>query len=99
MHPNFKAKYPKSCNPAASGGLALAPVITATARVGRDVLPMVEHGGFDSDDVLAALGQSRFNNLMAGVKSVFSCGHRLKNGVEVHCVYAADLESFLNNGG
>jgi hypothetical protein len=31
--------------------------------------------------------------------AVFSCGHRVKNGVEVHCIYAADLELFLVNGG
>ena len=83
MHPNFKAKYPRSV---AAG---LAPVIVGVN----------EPAGFDDDAVLQSLGQTRYNNFVATVKNVFSCGHRIKNGVEVHCFYASDLETFLVNGG
>lgn len=56
--------------------------------------------GFDQDDVRKMLGQARFNKLMAKVKSVFSCGHRVDDtGVEIHCLYAQDVESFLAAGG
>jgi hypothetical protein len=62
-----------------------------------------EHAGFDIDEVKAKLG-SRFDDFMSTVNTVFSCGHRIweekhpeehKRGCEVHCVYAGDLEKFL----
>lgn len=66
------------------------------------------HAGFDERDVEAKLGATRFTNLMAKVKSVFSIGHdkypgnyavAYKRGCEVHCIYADDLEAFLKAGG
>ena len=64
---------------------------------------------FDSDDVKAALGVTRFNLLMtpAWVKQVYSVGHRnwpfthaetAKQGAEVHCIAASDLDRFLKAG-
>lgn len=64
--------------------------------------------GFDDEMVLKALGQTRYNNLMATVKNVFVCAHRSygkapttgkPTGTEVHCIYAKDLEAFLAAGG
>ena len=83
-HPNFKAQYPMST------ALGLAPVSTS---------PGVELAGFDEDAVRAKLGDARYFALMAKVTNVFSCGHRLKNGVEAHAIYANDVESFLKAGG
>jgi hypothetical protein len=84
IHPGFKAMYPMSI------ALGLVPVSTG---------PSVTHPGFDEDEVKAKLGATRFNNLMAKVTNVFSCGHRLKAGVEAHAIYANDLEAFLKGGG
>jgi hypothetical protein len=65
------------------------------------------HDGFDVDDLKGALGVTRFNLLMAGVKDVFCCNHRTwpsthadptKRNAEVHCVWASDLEAFLKAG-
>lgn len=62
------------------------------------------HDGFDIDDVQSALGPVRFKLLTSGLKQVFCCGHRNwptshadpnKAGAEVHCIYASDLERFL----
>jgi hypothetical protein len=83
-HPNFSATFPRSV------ALGLRPVSTG---------PGVAHPGFDQDDVQVKLGNTRFNNLMATVSSVFSCGHRTEGGVELHAIYASDLEAFLRNGG
>jgi hypothetical protein len=67
-----------------------------------------EQPGFDYDEVLSKIGQTRVNNLLAQCKRVFSCGHRNWPGnhatanwrnAEVHCFYAEDLESFLKAGG
>lgn len=96
-HPNFVGQFPKSAQPVAKGGLALIP-----ATIGD-----TQQSGFDENDVKAALGVTRFNNLMTSIAggkpfsgAVFSCGHaKDKNGVEVHCIYASDLELFLKNGG
>lgn len=103
-HPNFVAQFPKSAGPAGKGGLALSPV---SVRPGSapPTQPAVELPGFDNDQVLAALGQARYNNLVTAIKTagysgaVFSCGHRTVNGVEVHCFYASDVEKFLAAGG
>lgn len=57
--------------------------------------------GFDSLELKKALGPERFNALMKGVESVFCCNHAKypeghdMAGHEVHCVYARDLEKFL----
>lgn len=97
-HPNFLSQFPKSARPVAKGGLALQPVVTGDSQ----------HSGFDENEVKAALGAARFNNLMALIAAgkngysgaVFSCGHaKDAKGVEVHCIYASDLELFLANGG
>lgn len=65
------------------------------------------HELFDLEDVEGVLGAVRFAKFMAGVKTVYSCGHRnhradhpdrAKAGAEVHCVAAADLEAFLAGG-
>jgi len=97
-HHNFIGAFPKSAGKVANGGLALLP-----ATVGD-----VQHPGFDENDVKVALGTTRFNNLMALIVagkpysgSVFTCGHAkdAKTGVEMHCIYASDLELFLKNGG
>ena len=103
-HPNFIAQYPRSAGPAAHGGLNLAPVSTKPTKAPANQLP-VEHAGFSADDVQTALGNTRFNNLMAAIVTagysgaVFSCGHKTVGGVEVHCIYASDLEHFLALGG
>ena len=91
MHPNFKGMFPRSV------ALGLKP---AAMPNGAD------HAGFDDDDLKAALGAARYANFTAAVAAgkpysgaCFSCGHRTKNGIEVHCWYAADLELFIANGG
>ena len=65
------------------------------------------HDGFDVDDLKGALGATRFNLLMSGIKEVFCCAHRTwpgnhadptKRNAEVHCVWAADVEAFLKAG-
>ena len=62
------------------------------------------HEGYDIDEVEKKLGTDRFKSLMATLKHVFCCGHRIwpkdhpephKGSCEVHCVYARDLETFL----
>jgi len=90
-NPNVKTLFPQSA------ALGLQFVSTA---------PGVDHPGFDEDDVKAKLGATRFNNLMAKVKFVFSCGHRVYPandargaGCEAHAIYASDLEAFLKGGG
>jgi hypothetical protein len=64
------------------------------------------HEGFDIDEVERRLGADRFKTLQAGLKEVFSCGHRTwpadhpeqhRRNCEVHCVYARDLEGFLKS--
>lgn len=81
-----------------SAALGVKPVATASGN----------HPGFDMDEVQKKLGNTRFQNLMAKVKAVFSCGHRHwpsdhpmpeRRNAEVHCVYADDLEQFLKAGG
>lgn len=66
-------------------------------------LEMVAGLGFDVDQVQEKLGD-HFDTFIGGVKELFSCGHRnwpdnhpeeTKRGAEVHCVYAGDLEKFL----
>jgi hypothetical protein len=63
-----------------------------------------DHEGFDIDEVEKELGADRFTSFQAGLKEVFSCGHRNwpadhpdqhRRGCEVHCVYARALEAFL----
>ena len=65
-----------------------------------------EHEGFDIDEVAAALGNERFAQLEKGLTQVFCCGHRCwpadhaekhKRSAEVHCIYAYDLEAFLQD--
>jgi hypothetical protein len=84
----FRSRYPLSY------ALGLRPVSVAGA----------DHEGFDIDEVEEKLGADRFMSLTAGLKEVFSCGHRIwptdhpethKRSCEVHCVYARDLEAFL----
>lgn len=95
-HPNFISTYPLTAGKVNAGGLALPPV-----SVGDAQLP-----GYDVDVVKAKLGAARFNALLAAIAgkpysgTLFSCGHRKDvNNVEVHCIYASDLELFLKNGG
>jgi hypothetical protein len=88
-HDNFFAQHPRSTK------LGLKPV--------------TEHPGYDMEEVQKALGGSfsKFQAFMAD-KSVFVCGHRIAPhtytdgdgrqitvDAEVHCVYASDLEKFL----
>jgi hypothetical protein len=84
----FRSTYPLSY------ALGLRPVSANGA----------DYEGFDQDAVESALGTDRFNKLMAQITNVFCCGHRHwpadhpeshKRGCEVHCVYARDLEAFL----
>jgi hypothetical protein len=83
-HPNAVLMYPKSA--------ALGLKFVAT--------PGAEHAGFDEDELKEKLGATRFNGLMSKVTTVFSCGHRLKDGgVEAHAIYAEDLERFLQAEG
>lgn len=65
------------------------------------------HELLDIEDVEGVLGAVRFQKLMAGLKTVYSCGHRTnradhpdknKSGAEVHSIAAADLEAFLAGG-
>jgi len=94
---NFKARYPRSV------GLGLEPVRTAPASRNSDG---VQHAGFDEDAVKGKLGAARYASFMSKLVndkaysgSVFSCGHRITNGVEAHAIYADDLERFLASGG
>lgn len=85
MTDGFKAMYPRSV------ALGLSPASNGDG---------IQFGGFDQEEVEKALGEDRFQKLMAGVKHVFSCGHRVgDDGAEIHCIYAHDLESFLQAGG
>lgn len=61
--------------------------------------------GFDVDEVEKKFGPRRFAALLVALKNVFCCGHRnwpdnhpdpLRRNCEVHCVYACDVEAFLN---
>jgi hypothetical protein len=88
----LRSKYP------ASYALGLRPVS----------LDGNEHEGFDIDAVEEKLGADRFKSLVAGLKEIFCCGHRNwpadhpephKRNCEVHCVYARDLEVFLDGKG
>lgn len=78
----------------------------------HNVLPVqtngVEHEAYDSEELRAVLGPERFGKLMGEVKDVLSCGHRLHPAdhpdpnfaeAEVHCVWARDLERFLQAEG
>jgi hypothetical protein len=62
------------------------------------------HEGFDIEDVEGLLGPARFAKLMQTVKVDFVCAHRVypaghpQAGCEVHCIYAVDLEKFLEGG-
>ena len=98
-HPNFKAQYPLSTK------LGLHPITTGKDM--RNFSGIVQHGGFDIDEVETALGALRFAFFMSGVKEVFSVGHRIwaadhvekhKRNAEVHGIYAHDLEAFLAGG-
>lgn len=70
-------------------------------------LKVVDAGpGFDSIELREHLGESRMNALMDRVvsnSSLFVCGHAAypddheHAGREIHCVYAADLEAFLQS--
>jgi hypothetical protein len=82
----FKALYPKSI------ALGLVPVVSGPGQ----------HVGFDCIEVAKALGAERYAALAATLKHVFVCGHARYPadypnlaGTEVHCIYAADLERFL----
>lgn len=86
----FRSRYPLSY------ALGLRPVSVAGN----------EHEGFDIDEVEQKLGAGRFKSLLADLKEVFCCGHRIwpedyqdpvRRNTEVHCVYARDLEAFLKN--
>ena len=66
-----------------------------------------DHPGFDSEEVKAKLGTTRYSNLSGRLTHVFCCGHRhypgsegpSRAGCEVLCIYASDLEAFLKAGG
>jgi len=69
-------------------------------------IPVIDAGpGFDTLDLRAKLGPTRFNNLMAGLEQVFVANHRKYPdshelaGYEVHCVYVSDVEKFLQEEG
>ena len=64
-------------------------------------IPVIDAGpGFDVNDLKKNLGASRFNNLAAGLNRQFVCNHaKDSSGSEVPCVYIADVESFLRDGG
>lgn len=92
-HPTFQLMYPRST------ALGLEPVESTSGN---------EVAGFDLDAVAARLGETRFQNLMAGLKEDFVCGHRAHppdhpeerlRGTEVHCLWAKDLEAFLDQEG
>jgi hypothetical protein len=79
--------------------LPILPVPTSDGKGFQD--------GYDSDDLLGVLGQTRYNKLIASLPTVFCCAHRLwpanhatpsKRNAEVHCIYSADLEKFLAGG-
>lgn len=93
-HPFIEESFPRS--------LALGLEFVQTR--GSDTF----HLAFDSENVKEKLGHDKFAKLMAGVKEVVSCDHRShpddhsdKNlqGVEVHCIWAKDLEDFLGKAG
>lgn len=82
-HPNFAAQYPLS------------------AALG---LKVVDAGpGFDSLELEDVLSPDRFAMLMNSVQQVFCCNHAKypkgheHAGYEVHGVYAADLEKYLES--
>lgn len=63
-----------------------------------------DYEGLDIDEVEKKLGAQRFASLQVGLREVFCCAHRTwpadhpdlnRRGCEVHCVYARDLEEFL----
>jgi hypothetical protein len=98
----FKSKFPRS------GALTIQPVQQGGQGASGILLEL-----YDSDDLTAALGVARFNQLMtgvgswSGVKTVICCAHRLwpanhaeptKRNAEVHCISAVDLEAFLAGG-
>jgi hypothetical protein len=69
------------------------------------------YDSFDVDEVEAEIGPTRFKKLIdfviARKSSLVSNGHRVwphdhkevhKQGAEVHCVRASDLEAFLSGG-
>lgn len=65
-------------------------------------LPVVDAGpGYDILTLREALGETRLNALIDSVDSVFCANHAKYPkdhelcGYEVHCVYAQDLETFL----
>ena len=84
------------------------PLAAELARGSKDLpsLQIVHAGpGFDVLDLEAKLGPERFTKLMASVSQVFCCNHRSYPekhelaGAEVHCVYVADVERFLEREG
>jgi hypothetical protein len=88
IHPNFRARYPLSC------ALSIQPASTGQGAT------LTVHPLFGVDDLLAALGPTRFNNLKATIKTDYCCGHRTDSkGLEIHCFSADDVEAFLRGGG
>jgi hypothetical protein len=99
-HPNFKALYPLST------ALGLHPVTTGKDL--RNFSDIVQHEGFDIDEVQKALGSAKFAAFAKTLTQVFCCAHRNwpanhveahKRNCEVHCVYADTLEQFLQKEG
>jgi hypothetical protein len=74
-------------------------------------LPLVgsataNHPGYDEEELEVKLGPERFAKLQKSLTEVFCCGHRhyaadhpTRAGCEVHCIWAKDLEKFLQAGG
>lgn len=92
--PNFQFYYPLS-SVLLVKGKKIQPVSSDGVNI---------HALFDFDDLKAALGTTRFNNLIAYLvahkKTDYVCGHRVDSkGLEVHCIHADDLEAFLKGGG
>lgn len=97
MHPNFEQMYPLSV------AYGLRPVASGAVEHAGFDQDEVEHMLGDK------LFHKFYSWLVRAEKSVFSCGHRhwpedrwpadhdeaYKNGAEVHCIYAQDLEEFL----
>ncbi|HEV7674393.1 MAG TPA: hypothetical protein VGQ12_07675 [Candidatus Angelobacter sp.] len=89
-HPYLESRFPRS----------LALGLEFVASKGSDAF----HLAFDSEEVRAKLGEAKFNQLMGGLKEVMCCNHRSHPadhpderlaGTEVHCIWADDLEKFL----
>lgn len=78
----------------------VSSVTTDTA--GASAVPDHERLSLRSEPIPSTSGATRSNSLMAGLKRMFSCGHRVypsnhptMANCEVRCIYADDLETFM----